>query len=335
MNSSRSTRPLSPPTSFIRAPLSAKLKMRVLAVSTRCSRTTSPTSASARYSVSPLISITLPKRPMAVKVGPERSKRRDLAVLDQHVVEGDRQLAVDRRPVVGVVGLDDDPGVEAHLLGEVLADVRVVPVEARVGEREAVGELAAVRDRRLRLVGHAVEAVFEAQAVPVQRRVDVTEVGRLDRHLAVLVDVQGRAGDRAVVAEHPHLGVAEALADRLDRDLVRLAVAEPDDLGARRLLQALGLGAEVRPRLRCRISSFHGQEAVAASDLIAAARLACSPRSAQQDRRRRCRPIRAGPRSSCTARSSRAGRGPATRLRLGRGAPRPRSSLISGISIQE
>ena len=73
MNSSRSTRPLSPPTSFIRAPLMPKLKIRVLAVSTKCMRTTSPTLASARYSVSPLISITLPNRPIAVKVGPERS----------------------------------------------------------------------------------------------------------------------------------------------------------------------------------------------------------------------------------------------------------------------
>ena len=54
-NSSRSTRPLSPPTSFIRAPLMPKLKIRVLAVSTRCRRTTSPTLASARKSVSPFV----------------------------------------------------------------------------------------------------------------------------------------------------------------------------------------------------------------------------------------------------------------------------------------
>src|SRR3712207_8085001 len=55
---------------------------------------------------------------------------------------------------------------EAELLSVVLADVRVVPVDAGVGERDPVGEAAADRNRRLRLVG-AVVAVVEPQAVPV------------------------------------------------------------------------------------------------------------------------------------------------------------------------
>jgi hypothetical protein len=50
------------------------LKMRVLAVFTRCSRTTSPAITSSANSAWPLISIVLPNRPMAVNVGPERPK---------------------------------------------------------------------------------------------------------------------------------------------------------------------------------------------------------------------------------------------------------------------
>ena len=71
MNVSRSYRPLSPPTSFMRAPRMAKLKIRVFAVLTRYRRTTSPAAAWPANSVSPLISITLPNRPIAVKVGPD------------------------------------------------------------------------------------------------------------------------------------------------------------------------------------------------------------------------------------------------------------------------
>jgi hypothetical protein len=61
-----------------------------------------------------------------------RSEPRQLA---RDVVEGEHDLAMDRRPVVGVGRLDDDIAVEAHLLAVVLADVRVLPVDAGVGER--------------------------------------------------------------------------------------------------------------------------------------------------------------------------------------------------------
>ena len=64
-NSSCSTRPLSPPTSFIRAPGSATLNTRVLAVLVSHSRTTSPALAASCRSGSPLVNKTLPNRPMA------------------------------------------------------------------------------------------------------------------------------------------------------------------------------------------------------------------------------------------------------------------------------
>ena len=106
--------------------------------------------------------MTLPKRPIATCVGPASVERGDAAVLDEHVVERHDDFAVDRRPVVGVGGFDDDVAVQAHVEAVVLADVRVVPVQAGVGEPQPVGELAADRDRRLRLVRHAVVACCRA-----------------------------------------------------------------------------------------------------------------------------------------------------------------------------
>ena len=118
----------------------------------------------------------------------------------------------DRRPVVRVGGVDDEVAVEAHVEPVVLADVRVVPVEAGVGEAEPVGELAADRDRRLGLVRHAVVPVVEAQPVPVDGGLDVGVVADADRDLGSLTDTERRAGDRAVVGEHAHPVVADCLA---------------------------------------------------------------------------------------------------------------------------
>ena len=72
VNVSRSYRPLSPPTSLARAPRTAKLKIRVFAVLTTYRRTTSPAAAWPENRVWPLISITLPYRPIATNVGPDR-----------------------------------------------------------------------------------------------------------------------------------------------------------------------------------------------------------------------------------------------------------------------
>ena len=75
------------------------LKIRVFAVLTRCSRTTSPSATLASRRSSPLTSSTLPKRPMAVNVGPDRlngaimpsSIRTSSSVIDE--------LPIDARPV--------------------------------------------------------------------------------------------------------------------------------------------------------------------------------------------------------------------------------------------
>ena len=161
------------------------------------------------------------------------AERRDLAVLDQDVVERQQHLAMRRRPVVGIGRDDEDVPVQAELLPVVLADVRVVPVDARIGEVEPVGERPADRDRRLRLV-RAVVAVFEPQPVPVHRRLQVAVVHDVDDELA---SPRGRAAsgrDRAVVGEHPHRRVAEPLRNRRDAELQFAVVANLHDLASAR-----------------------------------------------------------------------------------------------------
>ena len=177
-------------------------------------------------------------------VGLQAAERRDLAVFEQHVVERDAQLPVRRPPVVGVRGLDDHVAVEAHLLGVVLADVRVVPVDAGIRERHATGEAAADGDRRLGLV-RAVGAVVQAQAVPVHRLLQVAVVDDVDLDLRALADLQRRPGNRAVVGQHPHGGVAEPLAHRRDPQLKALTLGQLDKLGRSGGRQAAGVAWEL------------------------------------------------------------------------------------------
>ena len=59
----------------------------------------------------------------------------------------------------------------------------MVPVQARVGEPDPVGEIAADRDRRLGLVRDPVVLVVQPQPVPVDRRVQVTLVADVDDDL--------------------------------------------------------------------------------------------------------------------------------------------------------
>ena len=168
--------------------------------------------------------------------GLRAAERGDPAVLDEHVVEREHPLAVHGRPVVRVRGLDDDVAVEAHLLPVVLADVRVVPVQPGVRERDRARVAPADRDRRLRLV-RAVRAVVQAQAVPVHRRLEIALVDDVDLDLRALRHAQRRAGDRAVVGQHAHVRVADALGDRRDPQLECPARRDVDDLGRAALRQ--------------------------------------------------------------------------------------------------
>src|SRR5438093_1474500 len=119
----------------------------------------------------------------------------DLPVFDENVVERQEQLAVDGRPVVRVRWNDMDVPVQPHLLAVVLADVRVIPVRAGVGDTHLVGKGLADGYRRLRVVGPVV-AVLEPQAVPVDSCVEVALVPHVDGYSRALGNLERRTGDR-------------------------------------------------------------------------------------------------------------------------------------------
>src|SRR6266704_5417018 len=115
----------------------------------------------------------------------------------------------------------------------------VVPVDARVRKAHAVGETTPNGDRcHHSLVGargDAIEAVLQAQAVPMHRGFQIRLVGKMDGHFAALRHLQGGPGDRAVVGQHLDGELADALAHLFGpqfEDIVRL---QDDDLGSDRV----------------------------------------------------------------------------------------------------
>ena len=110
-------------------------------------------------------------------------------------VERERYRAVDWRPICRVGRLNDDGSVQAHLLCEVLANMRVVPVEPRIGKLDLIGERAADRNGLLSLVRHTVESVFEPQTMPVHGRLHVAVVPHVYGNFRALIDVKCRTGN--------------------------------------------------------------------------------------------------------------------------------------------
>ena len=76
----------------------------------------------------------------------------------------------------------------------------------------------------------AVVPVLEPQPMPVDRGLHVALVLGVDDDLRPLLDLQGRAGDRAVVAEHPNRRVADPLGHRRDAQVELVAVGQLDHL---------------------------------------------------------------------------------------------------------
>ena len=111
----------------------------------------------------------------------------------------------DRRPVVGVGRDDDDVAVQAHLLAVVLADVRVVPVDAGVGERDACACSAPPTGIGVLRLVRAVVAVVQPQPVPVHRRLQVALVVDVDDDLRALraPAASGRGSSRCRRASAP------------------------------------------------------------------------------------------------------------------------------------
>jgi hypothetical protein len=120
----------------------------------------------------------------------------------------------------------------------------VIPVQARVGKLQAVGEATSDRDRDLGLVRHPVVLVLQPQPVPVHRGVQITIVGDVDDDLRILPNLERGSGDGAVVAQHPHRGVPQPLGDRADAKIQLVAVGELDQRRPGGLRQSGRVGGE-------------------------------------------------------------------------------------------
>src|SRR5215217_2525770 len=120
----------------------------------------------------------------------------------------------------------------------------MVPVESWIGELDPIGEGLPALYRRLRLLGHPVVAVLQPEAVPVDGCLYVAVVGHPHGDLRTLVDVQRRARDRTVVAEHAHLCCSDPLAHGEDAQVKAIAVVKADDARVRRLRESFCFGGE-------------------------------------------------------------------------------------------
>ena len=126
----------------------------------------------------------------------------------------------------------------------------MIPVQTRVREVDLVYEGLAGGNRVLGDSRHAVETVFEADAVPVDRGREVDRVREADHDARMLGDAQQRSGVLAVEAVHDEDAATDlALHDaRFEGDGV--AVSDVQHL------------ARGRPGQGCRVDAFPGEERV-------------------------------------------------------------------------
>ena len=189
--------------------------------------------------------------------GPLRAPGEESAVVgDQQIVEHEDLLAVDGGvPRVGR-RLDQHVSVEPEVLLDLLAVVRVVPVEAGVREEDPVLETAAGGHRVLGEVGHPVEGVVEAHAVPVDRGGPGGVVLEVDEDRGVLVHVDQRAGVLAVEAVHHVVASVDGPAHPARDQVERLSVLEAHDAGRDRVGQRFvrGYARQERERLRAQVA---------------------------------------------------------------------------------
>src|SRR5215218_1403209 len=80
--------------------------------------------------------------------------------------------------------------------------------------------------------------------MPVDGGVQIPLVGDLDDDLRALLDLESRTRDGAVVAQHPHRGVAHPLGHRPDRQVQGVAGGQLQQLGPGRLRQPRRVGRE-------------------------------------------------------------------------------------------
>src|SRR4051812_35935329 len=80
--------------------------------------------------------------------------------------------------------------------------------------------------------------------MPMDGCVVITVVLDIHQDLGALRHAQGWAGDRAVVAQHPHGVLTDLLGNRLDAHLEHLAISELDQFGRPGGWKSRGVGGE-------------------------------------------------------------------------------------------
>ena len=89
--------------------------------------------------------------------------------VDEEIIEDKDLFLVDRTVVTGWTWIDQKVSVEAELLHDVFPVVWVVPVDPGIGEVDLVAEGPILFYWVLCQSRHTVEAIVDADAVPVHR----------------------------------------------------------------------------------------------------------------------------------------------------------------------
>jgi hypothetical protein len=121
------------------------------------------------------------------------AERRDFSIFDQDVIKRKENLAVDRRPVVGIGGNHQDVAVETPSPARSPRGYAGDTSKRHGQESDAGGSTSTHLDRLLGFVVPVV-AVLEAQPVPMDRNLEVTVVDDVDPDLCPLVHLEGWAG---------------------------------------------------------------------------------------------------------------------------------------------
>ncbi len=204
-------------------------------------RSTCPAAISNSGSLRPLITRTLPSRPLCRSN--ERGLRDVAVAIELHVVEHQQAIRVEHR----LVGPEDDQrAVEPALDLHRLVRMRVVPEGACVGQLEAVVEGVTGLDEPLHQLG-AVHRRGQAQPVPVDARGLGQVVHQVRDERVADVGDDRRPRDRALVAPGRDRAVRRDRPGRLARlevdvDLARLTRAGLRDGSGRERRGAVVMG---------------------------------------------------------------------------------------------
>src|SRR5205823_14894501 len=107
-----------------------------------------------------------------------------------------------------------------------LANVRVIPVDARVGKVHAIYEAAARRHWLLREIRGSIERIVEAHTVPVNSAGQIDAIAEAHRDLGILRHANERARDLAVEAVHREGSAFDRAPHEHRREVERVTILE-------------------------------------------------------------------------------------------------------------